>query len=246
MTRPFAAWIFGMHSPTATDLENGQPWYASVTRYQWLILAIASAGWVFDQYESQVFVLTKDRILTEVAHLEASALKSWGDRLYAVFLLGSTVGGLAAGSLADRFGRRPMLVVTILVYSLFSGLTFFATQLWHIAALRFFVALGVGGEWAVAASLVAEVFPTRARAHASGIFHASSVLGIWMATLAAMAVGQNWRYAFLFGILPSLLVVWVRARVREPEQWEHASLDAEKSNIERRRMGSFSDLMRTA
>jgi MFS family permease len=209
-------------------------------------LAIASAGWVFDQYESQVFVLTKDRILSDVSHPTIAELPGLGDPLYAIFLLGGMIGGLVAGSLADRYGRRPLLVATILVYSLFSGLTFFATEWWHVAALRFFVALGVGGEWAVAASLVAEVFPTRARAHASGIFHASSVLGIWMATLAAMAVGQNWRYAFLFGIVPSLLVVWVRARVREPEKWEHALSDAEKSNLDGLRMGSFRDLLGTA
>ena len=233
------------NSPT-TDLTDTRPWYASVTRYQWLVLAIASAGWVFDQYESQIFVLTKDRILADVLDTSATKLQGMGDPLYAIFLLGGTVGGLVAGSLSDRYGRRPLLVATILVYSLFSGLTYFATEWWHIAALRFFVALGVGGEWAVAASLVSEVFPTRARAQASGIFHASSVLGIWMATLAAMAVGQHWRYAFLFGILPSLLVVWVRARVREPEKWEDAAKDAEKSTVDRARMGSFRELLGTA
>jgi MFS family permease len=230
---------------TSLDSSDNRPWYATVTRYQWLVLAIASAGWVFDQYESQVFVLTKDRILADVAPISAD-LNGRGDPLYAIFLLGGTIGGLVAGSLADRYGRRPLLVATILVYSLFSGLTYFATTWWHIAALRFLVALGVGGEWAVAASLVAEVFPSRARAHASGIFHASSILGIWMATLAGIAVGENWRYAFLFGIVPSLLVVWVRARVREPEKWQHASADADKSVVDRSRMGSFRDLFGTA
>src|SRR5262245_654485 len=204
-------------SPGAEPADD-KPWYAYVTRYQWLVLFIASAGWVFDQYESQIFVLTKDRIFTDILHAEGAALKSWGDRLYAVFLLGSTIGGLVAGSLADRFGRRPMLVVTILLYSVFSGLTYFATALWHIIALRFLVAMGIGGEWAVAAALVAEVFPSRARAHASGIFHATSVLGIWLATFAGIAIGMNWRYGFLIGIVPSLLILWVRARVEEPEK----------------------------
>ena len=231
---------------TSAELADGKPWYANVTRYEWLVLIIASAGWVFDQYESQVFVLTKDSILAEVLGTHGPELKSWGDRLYAVFLLGGTIGGLAAGSLADRYGRRPLLIATILLYSLFSGMMYFATELWHVAALRFLVALGVGGEWAVAASLVAEVFPARARAYASGIFHASSVLGIWMATLAGIAVGENWRYAFLFGIVPSLLVVWVRARVREPEKWQATADDAEQSTVDRARMGSFRDLLTTA
>lgn len=229
-------------SPAGESID-GNPWYASVTRYQWLVLIIASAGWVFDQYESQIFVLTKDRLLSEVLGTHGPELKSWGDRLYAVFLLGGTIGGLAAGSLADRFGRRPLLVITILLYSVFSGLTYFATELWHVAALRFLVALGVGGEWAVAASLVAEVFPARSRAYASGIFHASSVLGIWMATIAGIAVGTQWRYAFLFGIVPSLLVVWVRARVREPEKWQASVAEAAQSGSELARPGSFRELL---
>src|SRR5208337_1919186 len=101
--------------------------------------------------------------------------------------VGGTVGGLLFGSLADRWGRRPMMSVTILMYSIFSGATFFAHSLWQVGAARFLVAMGVGGEWAVAASLVAEVFPPRSRAHASGIFHATSVFGGWGAALAGLA-----------------------------------------------------------
>ena len=127
------------------------------------------------------------------------------------------------------------------MYSLFSGLTFFATELWHVAALRFLVAMGVGGEWAVAASLVAEVFPSRARAQASGIFHASSVLGTWMAALAGIAVGMQWRYAYLIGILPALLVLWVRASVREPEKWQAKKSQAETSK-DGAQLGSFREL----
>src|SRR6185295_10605911 len=122
---------------------------------------------------------------------------------------GGTVGGVLFGTLADRFGRKPTMAVTILCYSIFSGLTYFATSLWHVAALRFLVALGVGGEWAVAASLVAEVFPPRARARAGGIFHATSVAGTWLAALAGLAVGTHWRYAYLMSVVPALLLVWV-------------------------------------
>jgi MFS family permease len=230
--------------PTS-EIADSRPWYAGITRYEWLVLIIASAGWVFDQYESQVFVLTKDRILPELSGAGPSALTGVGDTLFAIFLLGGTLGGLVAGSLADRYGRRPLLIATIVLYSIFSGLTFFITSWWQLAALRFLVAIGVGGEWAVAASLVAEVFPARARAYASGIFHASSVLGIWMATVAARAVGEHWRYAFLIGIIPSLLVVWVRARVREPEQWQAMAVDESHSPAEKQRAGSFRDLLTT-
>jgi MFS family permease len=201
------------------------PWYAGVTRYQWLVLVIASAGWVFDAFEGQLFNITRIHLLADVLGVPSNSpeVKRWGDILLAVFLVGGTAGGVVFGMLADRFGRQPIMAVTILFYSVFSGLTYFATEVWHVAVLRFLVALGVGGEWAVAAALVAEVFPARARAHASGIFHATSVLGIWLAALAALAVGSQWRHAYLIGILPALLVLWVRASIREPDRWQQAA-----------------------
>ncbi len=219
-----------------------EPWYHGVSGYQWLVLAIASAGWIFDVYEGQIFNITRNQMLSDILGSEGGDVKKYGDMFLGIFLLGGTVGGLAAGSLADRFGRRPIMVVTILMYSLFSGLTYFATELWHVASLRFLVAMGVGGEWAVAASLVAEVFPARAQAQASGIFHASSVLGTWMAALAGMAVGAQWRYAYLFGIVPALLVLWVRASVREPRKWQETKAQAESAN-RGGQLGSFRDLL---
>jgi len=218
-------------------LPDNRPWYHGVTGYEWLVLAIASAGWVFDVYEGQIFNITRNQMLSDILG-DSGGVKLYGDMFLGIFLLGGTVGGLAAGSLADRFGRRPIMIVTILMYSVFSGLTYFATELWHVAALRFLVAMGVGGEWAVAASLVAEVFPSRARAHASGIFHASSVLGTWMAALVGIAVAAQWRYAYLVGVLPALLILWVRASVREPEKWQ-----AKKRQGVDARMGSFADLL---
>src|SRR5437867_9905258 len=133
------------------------------------------------------------------------------------------------------------MAITILMYSLFSGLTFFAQSLWQVGVLRFLVAMGVGGEWAVAASLVAEVFPAKARAHASGIFHATSVLGTWAATLAGLIVGSNWRYAYLVGVVPALMVAWVMASVKEPESWKRA--DAKAASGTGVQLGSFRDLL---
>jgi MFS family permease len=203
---------------------DGRPWYAGVTRYQWLVLAVASAGWVFDAFEGQLFNLTRNDLLPDLlaTDRESADVKRWGDRLLAVFLVGGTLGGVLFGSLADRIGRRPTMILTILFYSVFSGLTYFATDVWQVAVLRFLVALGVGGEWAVAAALVAEVFSARARAHASSIFHATSVFGTWLAALAGLAVGAEWRYAYVLGVVPALLVLWVRASIREPERWQQA------------------------
>jgi MFS family permease len=212
-------------------------WYAGVTRYQWLVLVIASAGWIFDVFEGQLFNITRGQMLADLMGAESSTarVRMWGDTFLAIFLLGGTLGGLAFGSLADRYGRKPMMILTILFYSIFSGLTYFATELWHVAVLRFLVALGVGGEWAVGATLVAEVFPAHARARASGIFHATSVLGTWLAAAAGLAVGSGWRYAYVIGILPALLVLWVRSSIREPERWLRAGEEG-------KRLGSFSEL----
>jgi MFS family permease len=196
-------------------------WYRGITGYQWLVLALASAGWVFDVYEGQIFNITRDQLLEDVLRpgSNKAPIRFYGDVLLGVFLVGGALGGIVFGSLADRWGRRPTLVATILTYSVFSGLTFFATELWHVAVLRFLVAVGVGGEWSVAATLVAEVFPARARAQAGSIFHATSILGTWLAALAGLAVGAQWRWVYLLGVLPALLVVAVRVSIAEPEAW---------------------------
>ena len=218
-------------------VATSQPWYAGVTRYQWLVLVIASAGWMFDAFEGQVFNITRGQMLADLmgASSTTERVRMWGDAFLAIFLIGGTLGGVAFGSLADRYGRKPMMAVTILFYSVFSGLTYFATELWHVAALRFLVALGVGGEWAVGATLVAEVFPPRARARASGIFHATSVVGTWLAAAAGLAVGSGWRYAYIIGVVPALLVLWVRSSIHEPERWRRAGES-------RQQLGSFSEL----
>jgi MFS family permease len=225
--------------------ESSGPWYRGITRYEWLVLIIASAGWIFDVYEGQIFNLTRNNLLADILGQAPGSdeAKKYGDWFLGVFLLGGTFGGLLFGSLADRYGRRSIMIWTILMYSVFSGLTFFATELWHVSVLRFLVAMGVGGEWAVAAALVSEVFPKKARAHASSIFHASSVIGTTLASLAAVWVGANWQYAYLIGVLPALLIVWVRISVKEPESWQRARDEAKAGSG---KQGSFKELLTVA
>jgi MFS family permease len=198
--------------------DDASPWYRGVSASQWLVLVLASAGWVFDIYEGQVFNITRVSLLTELLGTppDHPAVAYHGDVLLGIFLVGGAVGGVLFGLLADRLGRRPVLIATILTYSIFSGLTYLVQNIGQVAVLRFLVAVGTGGEWSVAAALVAEVFAARARAQAGAIFHATSVIGTWLAGLTGMLVGSQWRYAYLIGVLPALLVVWIRIAVKEP------------------------------
>ncbi len=229
----------------SNQIESNTKWYQGITRYEWLVLIIASAGWIFDVYEGQIFNLTRGDMLAEILgqELGSSDVKKYGEWFLSVFLLGGTIGGILFGILADRYGRRSIMIVTILMYSIFSGLTYFATELWHVSTLRFLVAMGVGGEWAVAAALVSEVFPKKARAQASSIFHSSSVVGTWLAAIAAYLVNTNWQYAYLVGVLPALLIVWVRVSVKEPEKWKEARAAAKAGT---QKQGSLIELFSVA
>ena len=224
---------------TANTEPNDGPWYAGVTRYQWLVLTVASLGWVFDAFEGQIYNITRNDMLPDLLGVAADdpLVKLWGERFLGVFLIGGTLGGWVFSSLADRWGRNPVMALTILFYSLFSGLTAFAGEIWQVGVLRFFVAMGVGGEWAVGAALVSEVFPKRARERAGGIFHATSVAGLWMAAAAGLAVGSQWRYAYLLGVVPAILVFWVRMSIREPESWQQAK------QAKSEQLGSYRELL---
>jgi MFS family permease len=228
-----------------------EPWWRGVTRYQWLVLAIASAGWIFDVFEGQIFGSCMNEALPDL--LRDSGLADREELFVnvglAAFLVGGALGGVLFGMMADRWGRRRTMAVTILMYSAFTGLTALAQNWWHLAALRFLVGLGVGGEWAVAAAVVAEAFPPHARPAASGIFHASSVLGTFLAVAAGVFVvaadpKNGWRYGFLLGVLPALLIFWVRVTMREPESWQAARQAATTDSS--RRLGHLKDLFGTA
>lgn len=231
------------------DADKGERWWSGITRYQWMVLALASLGWIFDVFEGQIYVSTATEALPDLLPGAGKEVVAYYDKvILAAFLLGGAVGGVLFGVVSDRVGRKKALTLTILTYSVFTCLSAFARTWWQLAAFRFLVALGVGGEWAVASTLVAEVFPSRARAHGQSIFHASSVLGTYLAVAAGVFVvahhrlgftiallGQTWdvrgwRLGFMLGAVPALLIVWVRAGLREPESWLQARKAAERGD----------------
>ena len=119
-------------SSTTTTTPVPHPWYRGVTAYQWLVLAIASLGWIFDAFEGQLYNITRGEMLPDLlrhadpsltAEAIATLTRSWGERFLGIFLIGGTLGGWVFSSLADRWGRMPVMALTILFYSIFSGLT---------------------------------------------------------------------------------------------------------------------------
>ncbi len=214
-------------------------WYEGITRYQWLVLIVASLGWVFDVFEGQIFVASMNQAMPALvpAGSQRHNLPYYTNITLAAFLLGGALGGVVFGLLSDRIGRKRTMTYTILMYSLFTCVSAFAGTWWEMAGYRFLVALGVGGEWAVASALAAEVFPQRARTWSQSIFHASSVLGTLLAVAAGALIVANprltftialpggdfvvtgWRMGFLLGVAPALLIIWVRVSLREPERW---------------------------
>jgi MFS family permease len=218
-------------------------WYHGITRYQWLVLTIASLGWVFDVFEGQIFVASMNEAMPSLVDTNTSdaTIKLFNNIALGAFLAGGALGGVIFGALGDRIGRARTMVITILMYSGFSFATAFAQTWWHAAVLRFFVALGVGGEWAVASAMVAEVFPPRSRAWSGAIFHASSVLGTYLAVAAGVFIVNDprlgWRMAFAVGALPALLTLWIRWQLHEPDAWTRAT------SADRQAAGRLRDLL---
>src|SRR5207247_627144 len=140
---------------------------------------------------------------------------------------GWALGGSFFGRIGDRLGRSRALMLTILTYSLFTGLSFFAQTWWQLLLFRFLAALGIGGEWAVGASLLSETWPRRWRPWMAAVLQTGVNLGVMLAGLANFLLADYpKRSVFLVGILPALLVLWIRRAVPEPEEWHVAKLQA--------------------
>jgi MFS family permease len=135
-----------------------------------------------------------------------------------VQLIGSALGGLAFGWLGDRFGRRRTLIWSILIYSVATGLVFFAPSFGVFVALRFLTGFGTGGEWAVGFAWLNEAWTPKRRGLSGGLVQSALWPAYALAILAAQLI-PDWRYAFLIGVLPALACVWIRAACPESKQW---------------------------
>lgn len=207
-------------------------WYRGITKYQWIVLVIASLGWAFDTMDQWLYVLARQPALMELLHAqpEDPRVASYAGLVQAIFIFGWATGGFLFGIVGDKWGRTRAMALTVLLYAGFTGLSGLARTWGEFAAYRFFVGLGVGGEFASGAALVAEVFPAHARTAALGIMQATSALGNITAGLINLTIGASprfgWRWVFAVGVLPALLVFAIRLLLKEPERWQHARQEA--------------------
>lgn len=209
---------------------------AAIGRRQIFVLLIAYLGWVFDLMDVFLMVLVKDRAMAELLGPGASQreIGVWGGWALGITLVGWSFGGLLFGMVADRWGRTRTMALTILIYSVFTGLTGLAQTPTQLLILRFIAALGIGGEWGAGASMIAEVFPKASRALAAGILQSAAGTGFFAAILLEYLVGGNWRYAFFGGAIPAFLALVVRLGLHEPEVWV-----ATKARMDAKRVGSL-------
>ncbi len=210
-------------------------WYHGVTRYQWLVLFVAWLGWVFDAMDATIYALVLHPALHEL--LPKSGIAATGDAIgwyggiiFSVFLIGWALGGVLFGVLADRFGRTKVLIFTILIYAVFTGMAALSQTWWQLGIYRFLTALGIGGEWAAGAALVAEVWPEDKRAKAAGILQSAWAAGFFAAAFINLLLRDHgWRPIFVVGVAPAVVALLVRMWVKEPERWLKARDEAKAS-----------------
>jgi MFS family permease len=219
-----------MSNPSAPQVAH-TAWWRGLTPYHWLVFSVASAAWFFDCLDQRLFSLARIPALqTLMAGQEPGAIQAAGKEVTAIFLVGWGIGGLIFGALGDRYGRAKMLTLTVLLYSVCTGLTFFSRTWFDFALLRMLTGMGVGGVFGLAVALIAETIPDRSRTGALGMLQVLSTVGNVSAGLVKMLIdkletagtiaqGSGWKWMFLVGALPALLVILIRKHLKEPEPW---------------------------
>ena len=203
-------------TPAATAPAGLLGWWKEGSPAARRALVAAALGWALDAFDVMLFSLTLAAVIKELGLTKVQA-----GLLGSITLLGGAVGGLFFGWVADKFGRTRALMGSVLLYSLFTALCGLSQNFWQFAAFRALLGLGMGGEWASGAALVSEWWPTHVRGRALAWMQSAWAIGFGAAALTVSLVlpAFGWRAVFFVGILPALLVLWVRSNVEEPERW---------------------------
>jgi len=230
-------------------------WREGVTPYQWLVLLVAWLGWVFDSMDATIYAIVLHPALEDLLTASGGAgpvspdaigpeaIGWYGGIIFSIFLIGWAIGGVLFGVVADHLGRTKTLIITILIYALFTGAAALSQTWWHLAVYRFVTALGIGGEWAAGATIVAEVWPEEKRAKAAGLLQSAWAAGFFLAAaLNLLLRSYGWRAMFLVGILPAFVSLVIFLWVKEPERWVKARIRELESGAVRR--GKLPELFR--
>jgi len=206
-----------------------------LSRYQWTVLFAAWLGWGFDVFDSLLFNYVAPNCVPTLLGLPIGSPQAkqatlfWTGLLTSLLLLGWATGGVLFGLVCDRIGRTRTLLLTMLLYAVGTAACAFAPNIWWLLAFRLLASLGIGGEWAAGAAMVAETVPEARRVEAGALLYTAAPMGLFLATFVNLQVAghwlvddpaRSWRYVFLAGLLPAAAAFVVRLFVREPERWQ--------------------------
>ena len=214
--------------------------------YQWTVLFAAWLGWGFDVFDGLLFNYVAPNCVPTLLHIPLgtpdakAAYQFWTGALTALLLLSWAAGGIIFGRIADRIGRTKTLLLTMLLYAAGTAACAFAPNMAVLALCRIVAGLGIGGEWAAGAAMVAEVVPEKRRVEAGALLYTSAPVGLFLATFTVHQISgvwfpgspaYSWRYVFLCGLFPALVAFLVRLFVREPERWQNAAETGEHPRL---------------
>jgi MFS family permease len=228
-------------SPSTIAQRGDVPWYKELDRTHWSTLLASNLGWMFDGFENYALVLTAGAALHQLLiPAQFAQIPFFIGAVIGINLLGWGVGGMLGGIAADYLGRKRMMLLTILAYSLMTGLSALSFSWWSFAILRFLVGIAVGSEWAIGSSMMAELWPDRARGKGAGLMQCGLGIGFFIASLAWLFVAPlgagSWRLMFVIGILPAFLTLWIRRSISESALWQKSRAHRDAAQ-ERQRVG---------
>jgi MFS family permease len=212
----------------STEAALSLPWYRSLSGPQWKTLVAANLSWTLDSFEFFALFITVGFALQQlVAPAEHAAIPRYAGYVLAATLFGWGVGGMLGGIIADYIGRKRTMVLTILAYSLTTGLSALSWNWESLAALRFIVGVAIGSEWSTGASIVAELWPDHARGKGAGLMQSGAGFGAILASVVWLFIGgmgpNAWRWMYLIGVLPAFTVVWILRHTPESARWERSN-----------------------